>query len=111
MYLVVATIVVLLIITATLPTVASSCEEIEQQIAQCAGIAGELERLECYDQLARSLGLVSVQTELPPAEDAGAWKVSTKTNPLDDSKTATLILLAKKWNKQMGNTNWSHTPM
>ena len=101
-YLIVAAIVVLLIITVALPTGASSCEEIEQEIAQCAGIVGELERLECYDQLARSLGLVSVQTELPPAEDAGTWKVSIKTNPLDDSKTVTLILLAESGTNRWG---------
>jgi len=93
---------VLLVITVTLSVGASSCEELEQEIAQCADIVGELERLECYDQLARSLGLVSVQTELPPSEDVGAWSVSIKTNPLDDSRTVTLILLAESGTSRWG---------
>jgi len=93
---------VLLVITVTLSVGANSCEELEQEIAQCADIVGELERLECYDQLARSLGLVSVQTELSPSEDVGAWRVSIETNPLDDSRTVTLILLAESGTSRWG---------
>lgn len=102
-YLIVAAIAILLTGAAALSVVASTCEEIEQEIAQCAVIVGELERLECYDQLARSLGLVSVQTALPPSEYVGAWEVSIKTNPLDDSRTVTLILLAESGTDKWGN--------
>ena len=102
-YLIAAVIAILLVVTVPLSAGASSCEEIEQEIAQCAVIVGELERLEYYDQLARSLGLVSVQTEVPLSEDAGAWKVSIKTNPLDDSRTVTLILLAESGTNRRGD--------
>ena len=93
----------LLAIIVSLSVGASSCEELEQGIAQCAVVVGELERLECYDQLARTFDLVSVQVDVPSSENDGAWNVSIETDPLDDSRKVTLVLLAESGSDQWGN--------
>ena len=95
-------IAVLLVITAALSVVASTCEELEQEIARCAVIDGDLERLECYDRLAQSLGLDRAQLVPTAVEGTGKWQVSVKTNPLDDTTTVALVLLADS-----GTSTWS----
>jgi len=94
---------VLLVITAALSVVASTCEELEQEIARCAVIDGDLERLECYDRLAQSLGLDRAQLVPTAVEGTGKWQVSVKTNPLDDTTTVTLVLLADSGTSTWGN--------
>lgn len=86
---------------AALSVVASTCEELEQEIARCAVIDGDLERLECYDRLAQSLGLDRAQLVPTAVEGTGKWQVSVKTNPLDDTTTVTLVLLADS-----GTSTW-----
>lgn len=93
-YLIVAAIAVLLAVVAAVSVVASTCEELEKEIAGCATIDGDLERLECYDRLARSLGLDRAQPVPTSVEGNGKWQVSVKTNPLDDTTTVALVLLA-----------------
>jgi type VI secretion system protein VasI len=98
-------IAVLLMIVAALPVAASTCEELEQEIACCAVIDGNLERLECYDKLAQSLGLDRPQLVPTAVEGTGKWDVRIETNPLDDTTTVMLVLLADSgtstWGKQV----------
>jgi type VI secretion system protein VasI len=88
--------VLLAVMTAITPVSVAecTCEDLQQKIALCAAIVGELERLECYDQLARSLGLVAVTTVQLQDVGTGKWRVSTTIDPLDDSTTVVLILYA-----------------
>jgi len=55
---------------------------------------GNLDRLECYDQLARRNNLMGQQSNAVPAVGVGKWSVSDKTNPIDDTRTVVLVLEA-----------------
>lgn len=75
----------------------------EKEYARFAIVEGDLARLECFDGLAVSKKLNGRQNQSIPIAGEGKWKVSVDVNPIDDSKTATLILNAdsgkNKWGK------------
>ena len=64
----------------------------EKEFAKCAALEGDLHRLECFDQLAKNNKLEGPQVVPTAIADKGKWYVSVKENPVDDSKTVTLIL-------------------
>lgn len=67
-----------------------------QNLVACSGITNSAERLACFDKAA--------DQAIPPitAAAAGKWSVKVDTNPLDDSKTATLILASSSGTSRMG---------
>jgi|GEM_PF-502257 len=69
------------------------------EFANCANNTSPVERLACYDELAQKSGMVSTDIETELYE--GSWRVSTKVNPLDDTKTIILALVASS-----GSNNW-----
>ena len=77
--------------------------DIRKKIAKCAAIAGDLERLECYDQLARELGLVRAATTRQSA-GSGKWLSKIETNPVDDTKTVNLVLVADEGKSAFGQS-------
>ena len=64
------------------------------ELAVCAAIDGELERLECFDQITIRHNLKGPQQVQTNIEGRGKWLVTEDVNPIDDSKTVILRLRA-----------------
>jgi len=65
-----------------------------QEIARCAAIASDLERLVCFDALAQAQGLDRPPSRAVPMADVGAWQIRDHVNPLDDTRAVDLALVA-----------------
>ena len=76
----------------------------EKEYAKCAIVEGDLSRLECFDSLAESKKLNGRQVKPTSIEGKGKWKVTVDVNPIDDSKTATLILDADSGRSRWGKS-------
>lgn len=74
----------------------------EKDLAKCAVITADLDRLECFDSLTKAKKLNTKQP-LPTTEGNGKWNVSWTKNPVDDSKTVTLVLDADSGRSRWGN--------
>jgi len=77
-------------------------EDIKRRLAECAAIKDNLKRLECYDRLARELGLVKTY-QIIPVKGTGKWITKIEKNPLDDTKTVILILQADEGESSFGD--------
>lgn len=73
-----------------------------KEYAKCAVIKGDLARLECFDNLAQKKNLDGLQAQPTSIAGKGKWKVSVDVNPIDDSKTVTLILGADSGENRWG---------
>lgn len=89
---------ILLLLTAN-----SSAAINEKEYAKCAVVEGDLARLECFDNLAKSKELDGRQVKATSIADKGKWTVTVDVNPIDDSETSTLFLEAdtgiNRWGK------------
>jgi type VI secretion system protein VasI len=77
----------------------------DTDIAKCAAVKGDLERLSCYDEIAKINNLTSPQTQTTNEPSNSKWVVTSNTNPVDDTKTAVAMLVAdagaSKWGNQI----------
>lgn len=73
------------------------------EYATCAAMKGDLDRLECFDDLAREYKVDGPQQEEVDTEDTGKWQVEKKINPIDDSVTVVLALPAESGRSKWGN--------
>jgi len=65
----------------------------DKEFARCSSMNGDLDKLECFDNLAKKYHLDGSQKSIEEIEDSGEWNVSISVNPIDDSKTVHLSLL------------------
>ena len=81
-------------------SLAQDTETLRKGVARCAAQSGELARLACYDELAESEGLtITTSTGI----SAGSkWVVQDSTNPIDDSRTVTLLNTAEEGESSFG---------
>lgn len=78
------------IVALFFPSVAFAQDALRKDIAQCAILAGALERLDCYDNIAKNNNLTVEQTQDHNTTSKGEWDVDIEINPIDDSKTVVL---------------------
>ncbi len=84
---------ILFAIAFSVPSI-SLADITDAEFARCAVVDGDLQRLECFDRLARENNLDGPQAEATGVQGAGKWDVRAETNPIDDSRTVTLVLMA-----------------
>jgi len=68
--------------------------EVDTDIAKCATVKGDLDRLACFDDLATRHKLDGPQPIPVETQGTGKWRVSRDKNPVDDSETVTAMLTA-----------------
>ena len=91
-----------LLVALSIVPVSVAHASIEQDVARCATELGDLARLECFDQMAKSRGLSGPQSQPTNVSGTGKWQISAEINPVDDSKTVTLILAADSGRSKWG---------
>jgi type VI secretion system protein VasI len=69
-----------------------SSAQSKEDVAKCASNKGSMERLSCFDNLARNLGIDAPRVEA--FLGSGKWQVQTEQSPIDDSKNVYLSLTA-----------------
>lgn len=79
--------------------------DIQKGVAACAAKKGELDRLACYDGLARENKLDAPVPLSTAPDGVGKWLVRDTRNPIDDTRTVSLTLFSdsgqSKWNKKV----------
>lgn len=80
----------------------ASADISDSEYAACAAIDGDLARLECYDGIARNNNLDGPQSQPIDPGDTGDWRVDVQVNPIDDSRTITLLLVADSGQSAFG---------
>ncbi len=84
-------------------TATPSPAAIENDLAKCSAIPGDLERLQCFDDLAEATGLNGPQPLPVSATNMGNWRVSREVNPIDDTQRVVLSLVATEGKSTWGN--------
>jgi type VI secretion system protein VasI len=83
------------------PTVDSAQTDLTNTLSRCRTVSADSARLACYDSLK-----LSAQPPAPlstPLLSGGGWQVSDEKNPLDDTRTVTLMLVATSGQSTYGH--------
>jgi type VI secretion system protein VasI len=83
---------------------APNATELHKEIARCAIIAGDLERVECFDDVAMRSGLDGPQAQHVTASGGtGKWENHRDNNPIDDAERVVIALNADTGKSQYGD--------
>lgn len=77
-------------------------QTLDKQLATCAATVSNLERLDCYDQLARSNKMNTPQSKQTPTDGVGKWRVNDSKNPIDDTRTVLVVLASETGKPRFG---------
>ncbi|HHU93732.1 MAG TPA: DNA primase [Alcaligenaceae bacterium] len=88
-------------LTAALPLKAQATVN-KDKVAACAAIDNTVNRLECYDNLAKTEGLVT--TSSTQKSTNSKWITNTQTDPLTDKSIYTSLLIADQGKGKYGDT-------
>jgi type VI secretion system protein VasI len=94
---------ILLLLACILASSSALAADTSKSIAKCSAIPGDLERLQCFDNLSRNLGLDAPRAVPAKIAGIGKWNVKKTVNPIDDSTTVTLMLTAESGISKFGN--------
>ncbi len=78
--------------------------DLRKEIAACSALDGDLDRLQCFDNLSRSFELNKPKIIRKIHPKAGKWILQVDQNPIDDTKTTVAILNADSGKSKQGNT-------
>jgi type VI secretion system protein VasI len=76
-----------------LPVLVATKQDLGAEIAKCAAVESDLARLTCFDQIAVLLAAKGAPEPNPSPVDSN-WRVEISADPLTDSKTVLLALVA-----------------
>ena len=80
----------------------NASEDINDSITKCTEIKGDLQRLECFDNIAEKYDLTNPQKlEISTASN---WIIDQSVNPLNDERKVTGVLAASS-----GKSSWGRT--
>jgi len=74
----------------------SKTSELKKEIEMCSYVKADIARLECFDNFTKSLGLSA------DIGENGNWRVNVTVNPLNDSKTVSLVVDGSR-----GSARWN----
>jgi type VI secretion system protein VasI len=83
------------------PGVVEAQNGLSQELARCVAVANDLERLMCYDALARAQSLDRPRERPVPTEGVGAWQIRDQANP-NGSRAVSLALVATSGTSSSG---------
>ena len=75
-----------LLVALSIVQVSIAHASIEQDVARCATVLGDLARLECFDQMAKSRGLSGPQSQPTNVSGTGNGKFLQRSIPLMTQK-------------------------
>jgi type VI secretion system protein VasI len=82
---------------------AQAATDLDKSIAKCAVLSGDLDRLQCFDEVAKSFGLSGRRQMSTSVAGTGSWQVRHDINPVDDSERVVMSLTAKSGTNRWGN--------
>lgn len=83
---------ILLVLSVITLSLLSANNNLDKEISKCSQIKGELDRLSCYDEVAKNNKLTVQKIIIKNTGNRGEWDTSISSDPLTDKTTVVLAL-------------------